>query len=76
MKKIARRVLMMEFLVAWALVAIRSGQSGSHICKAEWNIALMNNEKIVSANHIREKQLDILSDIDVHYPGFMNLVFQ
>jgi hypothetical protein len=76
MKKKARQILFFGSLGAWALFAIRSGQSHSHRCNAEWKLALKNlSENVpVAVNKSINKNTDE-TRVDVHYPGFMNLLF-
>jgi hypothetical protein len=78
MKRIARKILFFGSLSVWALIAIGSGHSHSHKCNEEWK--LIPKVAPVEASLIEKNSIDKdpgeTSHTDMHFPGFMNLLFQ
>ena len=78
MKKSARQILIMGALGAWALIAIGSGHSHSHKCNSEWKAAFISDENTAASDKTvtMQQPAEEVSNADVNYPGFTNLVFQ
>jgi hypothetical protein len=78
MKRISRKILFFGSVSAWALIAIGSGHSHSHKCNEEWKLipklapveASLNEKKSI------DKDSGESSQSEMHFPGFMNLLFQ